>query len=267
MRNLLRFIFRYNFPILFIIFEIIAIIFIFSNNPIQRGRLAMKVNSLSSVFYDKTYEITQYVNLRKAIEQMAKESSYLRSQLPQITLDSVAPGNGFEFIPAQVINNSVNREFNYLTLNVGSDGGAEPDMAVVSPFGIVGIIKTVTPKYSRVISILNSQLRISVKLSASGHFGSLIWNGRNYQDVLITEIPSHVVLKEGDQIVTSGFSSLFPPNEPVATVIDAKPAAGGNFQEIRARLSNDFKSLSTVYIVRNFMKDEIQELEGVDDEK
>lgn len=267
MRNLIRFVLRYNFPILFVVFEIVAIIFVFNNNPIQRGRVANKVNSLSSIFYDKTFQLTQYMQLRKANEQMAKESSFLRSLLTQSLPDSATPGNGYEFIPARVINNSVNKEYNYLTLNVGSEDGVEPDMAVVSPFGIVGIIKAVTPNYSRVISVLNSQLRISVKMSKSGHFGSMNWNGRNYRDVMVTEIPSHLSLQEGDSIVTSGYSLLFPPNELVATVIEAKPAAGGNFLEVRARLCNDFKQLSTVYIVRNLMKEEIQTLEGENDEE
>lgn len=267
MRNLIRFVLRYNFSILFAVFELVAIILVFSSNPIQRGRVARNVNTLSSVFYDKTFELTQYMHLRKTNEQIAKESSYLRSILSQSLLDSAIQKNGFEYIPAMVINNSVNKEFNYLTLSIGTNGGVETDMAVVSPFGIVGIVKSVTPNYSRVISVLNSQLRISVKLNKSGHFGSLNWNGRNYRDVMITEIPSHVILQEGDSIVTSGYSSLFPANEPVATVIESQPAAGGNFLEIRARLSNDFKQLSMVYVVKNLMRDEILDLEVGDNEK
>ena len=267
MRNLIRFVLRYNFPILFLAFEFIAILFIFSHNPIPRGRLSNQVNSISSVIYDKTYALTQYMNLRRANEQLAMENSYLRGHVPQSLSSSQAPERGYQFTPAHIVNNSVQNEFNYLTLSVGSNSGIEPEMAVVSSFGIVGVVKSVSPNFCRVISILNTQLRISVKLSKSGHFGSLSWDRRNYRTVLVTEIPSHVSLEPGDSIVTSGYSSIFPPGEPVAIVLESSPAAGGNFLEIKAQLCNDFMQLSTVYIVRNTMKEEIQDLEESSDEK
>ena len=267
MRNLIRFVLRYNFPILFLVFELIAISLIFSHNPIQRGRLANQVNSLSTIVYDKAYGLSQYVHLRKAIEQVAKENSILRSRGLQIKPDSASQRYGYDYIPARVINNSVHKEFNYLTLDIGSESGVEPDMAVVSPNGIVGVVKTVTPNFCRVISVLNVQLRLSVKLSKSGYFGSLIWDRRNYRDVLVTEIPSHVSWEPGDSIVSSGYSSIFPVGEPIATVLEATPAAGGNFLEIRARLTNDFKQLSTVYIVINTNREEVKTLEEYDNEE
>lgn len=267
MRNLIRFVLRYNFPILFLVFELIAIILIFSQNPIQRGKLTSQINSLSTVVYDGAYEVTQYMHLRKANELIARENSLLRSRVIQASPDSVSPRNTYDFIPAFVINNTVHNEYNYLTLDVGAKSGVRPDMAVVSPFGIVGVVKAVSPNYCRVISVLNSQLRISVKLSKSGYFGSLSWDRRNYRDVLVTEIPSHVSLEPGDSIVSSGYSSIFPSGEPIATVLEAAPAAGGNFLEIRARLTNDFKQLSTVYIVINTKKEEIQKLEETNNEK
>ncbi len=267
MRNLIRFVLRYNVPILFLVFELIAILLIFNNNPIPRGRLSHQVNSLSTVIYDKTYKLTQYLHLRKSIEQVARENSILRGLVPDDVPDSLSFVSGFEYIPALVINNSVHKEYNYLTLNAGGESGVEPDMAVVSPFGIVGVVKTVSPNFCRVISVLNTQLRVSVKLNKAGYFGSLNWDRRNYRDVLVSEIPSHVSLEAGDSIVSSGYSSIFPAGEPIATVIEANPAAGGNFLEIRARLTNDFKKLSTVYIVKNKMKEEVQLLEGKDNEK
>lgn len=267
MRNLLRFILRYNFPILFLIFELIAIILVFSHNPIPRGRLANRVNSASSIIYERTFELTQYMHLRKTNEQLARENSFLRGQVLEPLSDTSFSRNGYEFFSAQVINNSVHKEFNYLTLNKGTNDGVEVDMAVISPFGIVGIVKTVSPNYCRVLSVLNRQFRVSVMLSKSGYFGSLNWDGRKYREVLVTEIPSHVILEPGERIVTSGYSSLFPAGEPVATVIESIPAAGGNFLEVRALLTNDLKQLSTVYIVKNNLKEEIQTLEEDNNEK
>ncbi|MCK5821641.1 MAG: rod shape-determining protein MreC [Bacteroidales bacterium] len=267
MRNLIRFVLRYNFPILFLVFELIAIILIFSHNPIQRGKLTSQTNSFSTIVFDKASEVTQYIHLRRAIDQLAKENSLMRSRARAVRPDSIDSRGSYVFIPARVINNTVQFENNYLTLDIGTRSGVEPDMAVVSPFGIVGVVKTVSPNYCRVISVLNSQLRVSVRLSKSGYFGSLSWDRLNYRDVLVTEIPSHVSLEPGDSIVSSGYSSIFPSGEPIATVIEATPAAGGNFLEIRARLSTDFKKLYTVYVVKNTDIKEVKELEEYDNEK
>lgn len=258
---------QYNFPILFLVLELVAVLLIFSHNPIPRGRLAHRMNSLSTSLYDKTFNLTQYIHLRKDNEQLAKENSFLRAAGFYQAGDSAFSKNGYEFMPGQVINNSVNKEFNYLTLNIGSLSGVEPDMAVVSPFGIVGVVKTVTPNFSRVISLLNPQLKVSVVLSKTGHFGSLFWDGRNYREVILAEIPSHVLIEPGDSIVTSGFSALFPKGEPVAIVEDSKPVSGGNFLEIRARLTNDFKQLNTVYVVRNLLSKEINQIEEGENEE
>ena len=267
MRNLLRFIVRYNFTIIFIIMEAIAIVLILSNSPVQRGRMSANVNAFSSVVYKKAFQITQYMSLRQANEKLAKENANLRVFTADLALDSALVQKDFDFFPALVINNSINKSFNYLTLDKGSNAGIETDMAVVSPFGIVGVVKSVSPDFARVISVLNKQLRISVKLKGSQYFGSMTWNTRNYMEVEVSEIPSHVDVNLGDSIVTSGYSAIFPSGELVARVIEVSAATDGNFLILRAKLTNDFKHLNQVYIVKNKNKKELIELEKLTNEE
>lgn len=225
------------------------------------------VNAISAVIYNKVFGITQYINLRKVSEDLARENAYLRTSKQPVLEDSAYAPNGYTYIPAHVINNSVNKTFNYLTLNKGANSGVEPDMAVVSSSGIVGVVISVSPGYARVISVLNTQLRISVRLSKSQYFGSMNWDVGNYREVVVSEIPAHVEVAIGDTVVTSGYSAIFPAGELVATVIEANKTAGGNFLEIRARLTNDFKRLSMVYIIKNKNLDELRALESNENEK
>lgn len=262
MRNLLRFFVRYNFPILFLVFEIIALTLIFSSNPIQGGYFADRFNSMSSVIYNGSYKLTQYLNLQKTNDQLARENSRLRNLEQMQVPDTVAKGRDFEFVSANVINNSIHTAFNYLTLDVGSSDQVAVDMGVISPEGIVGVVKSVSPNFCRVISVLNSQLLVSVRLKSSAYFGSMNWTGENYREVMISEIPSHAAINPGDTIVTSGYSAIFPPDEPVAVVLSSRPTSGGNFLEIKALLMNDFKRLSKVYVVKNLVLDEIKSIEG-----
>jgi len=173
----------------------------------------------------------------------------------------------YEFYPARVINNSVNKQSNYITLDKGSLAGIQADMAVVAPDGIVGVVRNVSAHYSTVIPILNSKLQVSVVLKNSDHFGSLIWDGKTYREAIVNEIPVHIELHKGDTIVTSGYSALFPPGEMVGTIESFEENPGGSFRVLRVALSTDFKNLSRVYVVNNRGKDERLNIEDLNDDQ
>ena len=237
-----------------------------NTNPIQRGKVHTRLNALSSHVYNSAYSMTQYIKLRQINQDLSKENALLRASAQLNEPDSSRIIDGFTYVPAAIINNSVNKLHNYLTIDKGLSDNVGVDMAVVSSFGIVGIVKSVSPHFARVISVLNNQLRISVKLSGSSFFGSMNWVGDNYLEVNIDEIPSHVPVAQGDTVLTSGFSAMFPPDLMVATVLEIDQASGGNFLRIKARLSNDFKKLAQVYVVKNEYADELDSLIDANEE-
>ena len=61
----------------------------------------------------------------------------------------------YRFIVGRVINNSLARPRNFLTINRGSADGVCADMGVVDQNGVVGIVNVVGEHASRVISVLN----------------------------------------------------------------------------------------------------------------
>jgi rod shape-determining protein MreC len=157
---------------------------------------------------------------------------------------------------AKIINNSVNKQLNYITLNKGSLHGIEPEMAVVSVDGVVGVVKSVSNNYSTVISLLNNRLKVSAKFKKNDYFGSLSWDGVDYRKAKLYDIPFHVKVSVGDTIVTSSYSAVFPEGIVMGTVDEVIPSSGGNFQEIKVLLSNDFRSLSYVKVVGDLLKEE-----------
>jgi rod shape-determining protein MreC len=164
------------------------------------------------------------------------------------------------FLPARVVSNSVTKKNNYLTLNVGRKHGVSIDMGVVTHSGVVGIITGVSENYSTVISLLNVDLKISARIKKNRYFGSLSWDGKDYRHVVLTEIPIHVDLTPGDTIVTSGFSTIFPPELLLGTVVEANNSSG-NFLKVDVLLSTDFRQLDNVWVVRNNLFDEEDKLE------
>ena len=123
-------------------------------------------------------------------------------------------------------------------------------MGVITKDGIVGIVASVTRNFSTVISLLNTDLKISAKHRRSGAFGSLYWDGLNYREMILSEIPQHVNLTQGDTIVTSGYSSIFPPNIPLG-IIEEYELKDGSFYVVNIKLLSDFKRIDNVYIIKS----------------
>jgi rod shape-determining protein MreC len=134
-------------------------------------------------------------------------------------------------------------------------------MAVISPFGIVGVVKDVSDNYASVISVLNQNLKISVMIKHSGYFGSLNWEGGNYRYALLTDLPSHITVYKGDTIITSGYSSMFPKGEFVGVVETVNDVKSSDLLSLRIRLGVDFKNISHVMVIKNLLQNEQIKLE------
>lgn len=169
----------------------------------------------------------------------------------------------YRFIPARVINNSVNRQNNYITINKGRLDGVKPEMGIVGPNGIVGIITNVTDHYATGPTVLNKRWRVSAKIKKSSYFGSLNWDGLDYRTAQLNEIPFHVELTEGDTLVTSGYSSVFPEGIMIGRIEKFEIGSGDNFYQINVRLSTNFKTLTHVEIIDDKDIGELKTLEKI----
>lgn len=271
MRNLLRLIVQYYFFFLFLFLEAVSVLLVVQHNNFHRARFINVTRSMEGFFYETFGGIREYMLLRQTNEDLQKENTLLRNRLdaltrkmepsPAVRMDSV-PRRQFSYIPATVINSSTNKQFNFITLNKGRHHGIEPEMAVISPKGVVGVVYAVSGNFSSVIPMINRNFRLSVKIRRNDYFGSLSWPGTGYDLAILEEIPFHVDLQPGDTIVTSGYSAIFPEGIPVGTVKEFE-AVEGNFYTIQVDIAVDYKNLSQVYVIRNLIRDEQLELERI----
>lgn len=270
MRSLLRFIVRFNFVIIFIIIEFASLSIAFQYNQYQKAGVVSLVQNINGFYHSKIFSITEYLNLRETNEILSKENARLNNILEQAYRSDdiffykqvdADTKQQYYMTSAKIINNSVNKKHNYLTLNKGTEHGVRQEMAVVSSEGVVGVIFDVSKKFSTVISLLNTNLKISSKIKKNDYFGSLAWDGKDYRHAILSEIPFHVNIEKGDTIVTSGHSSIFPENIQIG-VIEDYTTKGGNFYEINVRLSTNFKRIRYINIISNLSKKEQLELEN-----
>lgn len=269
MRNLWIFLSKYNAFFFFIIFFAISFILLVNNNSFQKSSTWNSSNQLIGQIYQQANEFENYVKLGATNDSLAAENARLRSQLKMSLFnDSVVQQEvkdtvnlqQYTYIVAQVVNNSIHRQNNYLTINRGTGHGIRKGMGVIGPNGVVGIVRDVSKNFARIQSLLHSETRFSAMVD--GNIGSMVWGDGNIDPTIGTlkDIPNHIVVKKGAKVVTSGFS-LFPKNIPIGTVIRSGVKGGDSFLNMQIKLATNFEALEYVYVVNNYYAAEQEALE------
>lgn len=276
MRNLINFLVRCSSWILFTIYLVASLWLLLGRSPYQHHLALTSANAVSVAVYGAVNNVTSYLYLRDINADLQQRNAdlemeilALKGQIEAYRLkeyaDSVPVDSAlqrYHFVTANVINNSISRPHNYITIHKGSLDGIRPEMGVVDQNGVVGIVNVVGPHASRVISLLNPYLRLSCKLKGQSLVGSLVWDGINPNEALLEELPSHIVCHLGDTVVTSGHSSTFPEGVPVGIVVEKKVGSSENFRTVRVALSTDFSTLSTVRVIVDELQQELKALES-----
>ena len=270
MRNFFLLIRKYNFFIVFLLLEVISGILLVRNSTYQRAAVISTSNELVGKIYTAYSNVTDYLVLGETNRILSAENARLRRadsvsfydpSFRVIRVNDTIGLQQYEYISARVVNNSVSRVNNDITLDKGSLQGIQPEMAVMGSNGVVGIVKDVSEHFSTVISLLHSSTKISSKIKKNDYFGSSVWDGENPQIAKLLDIPSHAQIKVGDTIVTSSYSGIFP-RDILVGVVSEIGTSGESFKEIKLKLATDFQKLSYVYVVRNLLKSERDTLEA-----
>ena len=219
--------------------------------------------------------ISKYWNLSDYADSLARANANLYADLDYskfshaIWRDSIKDEDiqqHYTYIEAKIINNSTNRHNNSLTLNRGRKHELTPGMGVIGNKGIIGIVKNVSENFSRVMSILHRESKISVAIKRNNYFGSLIWEGSNPKFINLDAVPKHADLMIGDTIQTSSYSSIFPEGIMVGKIDTFWLEPGSNFYKINVELINDLNNVKFGYVVNNLLKGEKEALEEEVDE-
>ena len=266
MYNLIRFIQKHHFVLLFLVLEVLCIVFMTLTQSFHRQKRINTTNDIVGRIYETGTSVGDYFRLGKINRELAEENALLRRQLAVTTdttksyLDTINADTIYEFIPARVVNNTVNRPNNYILINKGAADGIEKDMGVISSNGIVGIVADVSQHYASVMSLLHSYTTISVRFKDSGQLANLRWETTNYRYGMVDDIPTHLRLQKGDTIVTSSYSFIFPENLMAGTVMELIPSPSGTLNKAKVKFATDFSTLKNVYVIHHTNKAELDSL-------
>lgn len=265
MRNLIDFLARHNHWFLFILLEVLNFVLLFHYNSYQGSVWFSSANAVSGKVFEWNASVTQYFSLVDVNKTLTERNIYLERQVEQLTEQLEKAGRDSteiermqtsvlkdcNTIPAKVVSCSLNKLNNFITIDKGYADGVRKDMGVVCGTGVVGIVYLVSEHYSVLIPVLSSVSNISCTIRSRGYFGYLHWKGGSPEEAYIDDIPRHARFKLGDVIVTSGYSSVFPPGIVVGKIKHVYNSANGLSYRLKITLSTDFGRLRDVCVIND----------------
>ena len=248
MQKLLNGILRNRTLLLFILLLALSLRYMARNHYYQRTNVQALNNATLAPFFEARHQVFSYFRRDKHNKQLLEDNQYLLEKLINkqskvLFLDSIP----FEVIPAQVIRNSIQLNYNHITLNAGKKSGIHKEMGIISAKGVIGIVNRTNEETSSVISLLNKSLSINAKLKNSNHFGSLHWNGGSPKDMMLSDVPLAANVQVGDTIVTGGMSAVFPKHIELGVISDVIVPKNDNYYQIHISLFQDMTNLDYVY--------------------
>jgi rod shape-determining protein MreC len=265
---------RFNGIFAFLILESICLYLYFTHNTNpEKAAFLSSANTAVGGVYEVSSRLWQYWNLSVVNDSLARENARLKMQLPNSQYNSAIETaihqdslyeQQYRYTGAMVVNNSLNKSRNFLTINRGSAHGIKPGTGVVNALGngVVGIVRKVSTHYASVMSVLNRDIRISAKILRNEYFGILIWDGNEVTHMNLDALPKHADLRKGDTIITSGYSTIFPKGILIGTVDTFLVQPGSNFYTARVRLFNNMGNVQQVYVVEDLHTKEKEALKA-----
>ena len=272
MRKLIRFFLNHSSALVYLCYVTLGLVLLFRFNAYQQsvgftsaGRIAGSVYSLSGA-------VTGYFGLQRTNNELLAQNGKLQDELAVLrdavaraqavdTLRAAAVGSPENSVIAKVINNSVSRRNNYITLDKGKADGIAPEMGLADQNGVVGVVAAVSPQYAVALSLLNPNLRISCKIKRTGHIGSLSWRGEDVRYAGLDDLAEYIEVNAGDTVVTSGYSAAFPEGLIVGFIEDVQKVRKDRFYSLTVRLAADFSTLNFVRVIDNRKPQELVEIE------
>ncbi len=270
MQQIIYFIKKFRYFLLFIMLEILAIFFTIQHHSFHKSKFVNSANTISGSVYNQINSINEFFHLKTENQLLIEENTHLKNLLERkeikynedsyTVIDTSKYFQKYEYSVAKVINNNFTKRNNFLTINKGTKYGLVPDLGIINSNGIIGVIKNVSSNYATVLSILNNNSKINIRLKDSNHFGTLFWDGKDHNILQITDIPRQAIIKVGDTIFSGGKSAIFPEGINVGVIKDFK-FENNQYMEINVTLFNDMSSLGYVQVVKNLQKKEQLNLE------
>lgn len=272
MNSIFQFLYKHLHWLVFVVLEIVCFVLLFSFNGFQGSIYLSTANAVSARLMVGKSRVASYFALDQTNEALAVQNAVLQQRvteleqmLGQFRLDSLSEAEaidkvrrmGFRISPVRIVDNSINKTDNFITIDKGSADGLVPDMGVIDCAGTLGVVYKCSQHYSLVMPLLNSKSSLSCKVLGGDSFGFLKWEGGDARYAMLYDLPRYAEVQIGDTIVTSGHSVSFPEGIMVGRVAEMFPSSDGLYVTLKVLLSAGFDQLGHAFVVSKMDADEL----------
>lgn len=267
MKNIIGFI-RQNFTFLsFMILQIVSLVMLSSYNKTYQTFFGGWSNQVTGNINKQYNSWSYFFNLRNTNAALIAENAALRNQLGQnfvpfdttkkagtlvLRKDSLEKTRKFFYYPAKVVGNTFTLQKNYIIIERGALQGVKKDMAAISTDGsIVGVVVEVNDNYSKIMSLLHRNSKVSAMLKKDKIAGSIEWDGDNPSVLVLKNISKSAAPKIGDSVITSPYSSNFPSQLMIGRVSSIIKDPSSNYLTLNVKSTTNFYNLEYIYLVEN----------------
>lgn len=277
MKNIFIFLRRYFNFLFFLVLQIVSLILLVKYSQTYEAVYANVANEFTGRINVQYNKVQNYFHLKENNKLLLEENTRLKNMLRtnfesadsgRITMldstvrDTTGHQRKFIWLPAKVSYNTVSAQLNYITLHRGFNQGVKKDMAVIGQQGVVGTVVEVSENFSKVMSLLHRNSKVSSMLKKGNIPGTAEWDGKDPRFITLRNIPKSVAVAKGDSVITSRYSANFPSDIMVGVVDEVSNDQGSNFLNIRLKTATNFYNLEYVNLVENVQWDEQRRLEA-----
>lgn len=150
-------------------------------------------------------------------------------------------------VPAEVVGKTIGSIRSYITINRGTSSGITPKMAVMTDRGLVGVVVSVSENFAIVSIIKNRDIRVAARLESSRLDGVVYWE--DDEILVMKNLPKTYSMQQDEIVVTSEYSTKFPPNIPIGKVVGTYNDPNTLFATLKIQSFVQFETLEQVFVV------------------
>ena len=261
MQSIINSIIKYRNLIIYLFLLLFSFNNLYNSSGLHYTKIGNISISVAGFSAKKINNIKSYFNLINENKFLKEENLILKKNefnysSNNVESESLIPN----IVLANVIKNTIKNKKNFILIDKGANDGISLDSGVINSSGIVGIINNISPDYSSIISILNTDLKINVMVKRLSTIGSLSWDGSSPKRMSLSDIPTSNQIKIGDTIITGGMSFYFPKGIPIGVISSYETNETEGYFDIEVSLFNNFSSLNNVYVIDRLDNSQIKKL-------
>ncbi len=220
------------------------------------------VHAISDGAADLWFGYLSLVDVRKESERLRGEMGLLqeenrrlketaqRTTRLQVLLD-YKTASPMRLTAAEVVGREPTHWYQTILVNRGEDEGVLPDMGVVTPDGVAGVVLKVLPHHAQVLLLTDRHAAVAAVVQRTRDGGIVDGLGATTTAGMfrVKYLPLSSEVAVGDLLVTSGLEGSFAAGIPIGRVTGVARKEGEMFLEVTATPTAHFSKLEEVFII------------------